>query len=200
MLFFVRQQRKAGIEHQSFYTHHTPIIFLHVDSVPHRAVEKMGRLPFCRTTIREHRYDKLLMLVIILLVASKIWSAASAAPTPAEVWQQPTPGAPTSTTTAETPTDPPYRAPEFICRMAGCGRNLRTRQGLKDHLVEVHYAEPTAINVIPGMYERGRFIYSCTECGRSFESIRAFSNHFDRSPHAAAGDLTCHIARTARHL
>ena len=133
----------------------------------------------------------MLPLCFVSLIVIKILSSASAAPTPADGWQQTASQAPTTTTTADTPTDPPYRDQEFICRMAGCGMNLRTLQRLKDHLVEVHFADPAAINVIPGLYERGRFIYSCTECGRSFESIRAFSNHFDQSPHAAAGDLTC---------
>ena len=139
----------------------------------------------------EHKNDRLWPLVVMSIVAIKIWSSASAAPTPADVWQQKASRAPTTTTTADTPTDPPYRAQEFICRMAGCGMNLRTLQRLKDHLVEVHFADPVAIHEIPSLYERGHFIYSCTECGQTFETRRGFENHFDRSPHVAAGGLTC---------
>ena len=138
----------------------------------------------------DRRYDQLLLLVVTSLVAVGIWSSVSAAPTPAEVYQQPASGAPTTTTTAEAPTDPPYRAPEFICRMAGCGMNLCRRERLKDHLVEVHYADPVAIHDIPGLYQKGYFIYRCTECGQTFETRRGFENHFHRAPHVAAGPLT----------
>ena len=139
----------------------------------------------------EDRYYQLLPLFVALLVAFDIWSSVSAAPTPVNVRRQSGSSTPSSTTTTERSTDPPYKSPEFICRMPGCGRNLQTTERLKDHLVEVHYADPVAIREIPSLYQRGHFIYSCTECGRSFESRRSFEDHFHTYPHVARGDLTC---------
>ena len=43
------------------------------------------------------------------------------------------------------------QAPEFMYRMLGCGRNLRTLQGLEDHLVNSHYGDLVAIREIPGL-------------------------------------------------
>ena len=138
----------------------------------------------------EHRSYQHLVFVITSLIAIGTLSSISAAPAPAEVWQMPGSRAPTTTTTTEIPTDAPYGAPEFICHMSGCGRNLRTRERLKDHLVRFHHADPVAINDIPGLYQRGYFIYRCTKCGQTFESRRRFETHFHKVPHVATCPLT----------
>ena len=98
---------------------------------------------------------------------------------------------PESTTTQAPASTAPrgYVYPKFICPI--CYRIPQSVEGLKRHLVQSHSADPGAINTVPGLYEKGSYIYRCTECSRAVQSRRQFADHFDEPPHVPSGRFTC---------
>ena len=119
---------------------------------------------------------------------------------PAEVWKEPVD--PEATTTQAPVTTAPrgYVYPSFICPVTHCHRFHQSAERLKLHLVRSHSADPEAINSIPGMYQRGSYIYHCTECGLRFQTRRQFGHHFDEPPHVPEGRFACpHCGDRAVH-
>ena len=98
---------------------------------------------------------------------------------------------PESTTTQAPAATAPrgYVYPRLICPI--CYRIPQSVEGLKRHLVQSHSADPDVINTAPGLYERGSYIYRCTECSRAVQSRRQFADHFDEPPHVPSGRFTC---------